>query len=90
MFYGCTNLESAPDLPAEGLKLSCYAQMFYGCTKIKSLKCLATWGFNWSSCVSDMLTGTATSGTFYYAKGTQSDWNSRGCVPSGWTWQVVE
>ena len=50
----------------------------------------ATWGFNWSSCVSDMLNGTAATGKFYYAKEAKSNWESKSCVPSGWTWQEAE
>ena len=32
MFYGCTNLITAPELPATTLESDCYAYMFYGCT----------------------------------------------------------
>ena len=32
MFYGCTGLTSAPELPATTLESSCYNYMFYGCT----------------------------------------------------------
>ena len=32
MFYGCTNLISAPELPATTLASYCYGFMFYGCT----------------------------------------------------------
>ena len=35
MFYGCTNLTTAPALPATTLATYCYGGMFYGCTKIK-------------------------------------------------------
>ena len=36
MFYGCTNITSAPDLPAMTLPVSCYSCMFRGCTKLES------------------------------------------------------
>ena len=32
MFYGCTNLTTAPELPATNLGTSCYLRMFQGCT----------------------------------------------------------
>jgi beta-galactosidase len=36
MFYNCTNLTSAPELPATTLSTSCYAGMFYNCTNLTS------------------------------------------------------
>lgn len=35
MFHGCTNLTTAPELPATTLAQRCYAAMFYDCTKLK-------------------------------------------------------
>ena len=34
MFYGCTSLTAAPELPATKLPNNCYYQMFYGCTSL--------------------------------------------------------
>ena len=34
MFYGCTNLIKAPELPATTLANYCYDGMFYGCTSL--------------------------------------------------------
>ena len=34
MFYFCTNLTRAPELPATTLASSCYEDMFYGCTSL--------------------------------------------------------
>ena len=36
MFYGCTGLTSAPELPATTLAVFCYTNMFYGCTGLTS------------------------------------------------------
>ena len=36
MFYGCTGLTSAPELPATTLANACYHSMFYGCTGLTS------------------------------------------------------
>ena len=34
MFYGCTNLTTAPELPATTLESNCYSGMFSGCTSL--------------------------------------------------------
>ena len=34
MFYGCTSLTTAPELPATTLAQACYQSMFYGCTSL--------------------------------------------------------
>ena len=34
MFYGCTSLTDAPELPATTLANNCYSSMFYGCTSL--------------------------------------------------------
>ena len=36
MFYGCTSLTSAPELPAVVLATYCYSSMFQGCTSLTS------------------------------------------------------
>ena len=40
MFSGCTNLISAPDLPATDLATNCYAVMFRGCTGLTTAPAL--------------------------------------------------
>ena len=42
MFYGCMNLERAPELPSTNIPQNGYYQMFYNCKKLKYVKCLAT------------------------------------------------
>ena len=34
MFYGCTALTQAPELPATTLAIGCYYEIFYGCTSL--------------------------------------------------------
>ena len=34
MFYGCTNLQTAPELPATTLTEDCYYEMFYACESL--------------------------------------------------------
>ena len=36
LFYGCTNLTTAPELPATTLSTNCYSNMFKGCTGLTS------------------------------------------------------
>ena len=36
LFNGCTQLTSAPELPATKLASSCYYEMFYGCPKLET------------------------------------------------------
>ena len=40
MFYGCSNLTSAPALPSETMADSCYRAMFYYCTSLKTAPAL--------------------------------------------------
>ena len=34
MFYGCTSLTTAPELPATTLGIKCYSDMFAACTSL--------------------------------------------------------
>ena len=36
MFFACTALKTAPDLPATSLAKSCYYAMFYNCSSLKT------------------------------------------------------
>ena len=56
MFYGCTGLTSAPELPAATLKQSCYSSMFYGCTGLTSAPELPATTLD-SACYSSMFYG---------------------------------
>jgi hypothetical protein len=38
MFYKCSSLTTAPELPATTLAGSCYVYMFYGCRSLSSIK----------------------------------------------------
>ena len=40
MFYGCTSLITAPELPATTLAASCYQAMFYNCTSLTTAPAL--------------------------------------------------
>ena len=41
MFWSCTNLASAPELPATVLAEACYGSMFLDCTKLSTVTMLA-------------------------------------------------
>lgn len=75
MFYGCTNLTQAPELPATTLAVYCYSNMFSGCRLLRisstqSLEYPTAWRIPSSGTISstatnwntDMLKGTG--GTF--------------------------
>lgn len=34
IFFGCSSLTQAPDLPATNLAFGCYGMMFYDCTSL--------------------------------------------------------
>lgn len=84
MFWGCTALTKAPDLPATTLAASCYNGMFKGCSKLNYVKALFT-DKSASSCTYQWLDGVASSGTF--VKDAAATWNVVGVdgVPEGWT-----
>lgn len=50
MFYGCSSLEDAPDLPATVLSSSCYSSMFYGCSSLKAAAKMNVLSVDMSSC----------------------------------------
>lgn len=54
MFYGCTNLRTAPALPATTLASSCYNGMFASCINLQSVTMLATNGIN-ADCLGNWL-----------------------------------
>ena len=56
MFYGCTSLENAPELPETTLGVSCYYNMFHGCTSLKAAPELPATTLA-SSCYQSMFNG---------------------------------
>ena len=85
MFYGCSNLEEGPILPATALANNCYNQMFRGCSKLKKIVCLATTitgnpMLNW-------VNGVSATGTFVKHPNMSSWGSGNSGIPSGWTIQ---
>lgn len=86
MFYGCTSLTTAPELPATTLSYYCYYFMFYGCTSLNSITCLAT-NISAGDCTTNWVNGVASSGTFTKAASMTSWTTGSNGIPSGWTTQ---
>lgn len=90
MFYGCTSLTTAPELPATTLvgdaNNGCYNQMFYGCSNLEYVKCLATSNMGDGKSTVSWMYNVKSAGTFVSATGDATGWprNANG-IPSGWT-----
>ena len=91
MFHGCTNLTAAPELPATTLVNYCYQEMFYGCTNLSSITMLATNIPASGVCLSNWVSGVASTGTFTKAasliQGSEAGQIPTGTsgIPEGWT-----
>ena len=86
MFFSCTSLITAPELPAIVLANGCYQQMFYGCTSLNQIKCLAT-SISATSCTLNWVFGVASTGTFIKNANMSSWTTGNNGIPSGWTVQ---
>ena len=84
MFHGCTNLTAAPELPATTLVNYCYQGMFYGCTNLSSITMLATNIPASGGCLSNWVSGVASTGTFTKASAATLETGASG-IPEGWT-----
>ena len=86
MFSYCTNLTTAPELPATALVESCYNFMFAYCSSLNYVKCLAT-DISASHCTRQWLDSVAANGTFI-KDSAMSSWPSGiNGIPDGWTVQ---
>ena len=91
MFHGCTNLTAAPELPATTLVNYCYDDMFSGCTNLSSITMLATDIPASGGCLSNWVSGVASTGTFTKAsslvQGSEAGQIPTGTsgIPEGWT-----
>lgn len=85
MFASCSNLTTAPELPAHDIywATGCYMYMFHSCSSLNYIKCLATGSVYGRT--SDWVTGVSPTGTFVKAAG-MNDWPSGySGIPTGWT-----
>ena len=84
LFYGCTSLVNAPELPATKLEINCYSNMFQGCSKLNNVTVYAD-DISANSCTNKWLSGVASTGTFYnYGSATYATDSIDG-IPVGWT-----
>ena len=84
MFYNCTLLDTAPELPNITLTNLCYEYLFRGCNKLKSIK----WDYNFapnSTYCDYWVSGVASSGTFYRTDESWTPSYGTSGVPTGWT-----
>jgi hypothetical protein len=86
MFYGCTGLTQAPELPATNLASHCYQYMFQSCTSLNYIKCLAT-DISANTCTSGWVNGVSGSGTFVKDPNMNSWTTGIDGIPTGWTVQ---
>ena len=61
MYYGCTALQVAPELPATSLTSGCYQSMFAGCTSLTTAPVLPALGLA-GYCYQDMFNGCSSLG----------------------------
>ncbi len=85
MFHSCTNLTAAPELPATTLVNYCYDDMFSGCTNLSSITMLATDIPASGGCLSNWVSGVASTGTFTKASAMTSLPSGTSGIPEGWT-----
>ena len=57
MFYGCTSLTTAPELPATDLAEECYRSMFYGCKSLITAPSALPSTSVWRNCYNSMFEG---------------------------------
>lgn len=81
MFYGCTGLTSAPELPATTLSASCYRSMFQGCGNISLIKVHFT---AWGTQTTNWVTSVSSAGTFYKPSALSEKFGVSN-IPNGWT-----
>ena len=84
MFFQCTSLQKAPELPATTLQNGCYRNMFSGCQNLRYVKCLAT-DISATDCLTDWLDGTMILGTFITADNPPAYESGTSGIPAGWT-----
>ena len=82
MFYNCSGLRRAPELPATTTASFCYNVMFSGCSSLNYIKCLAT-TFTGTVPFNDWTNGVPARGTFVKSSSvTVASLGNK--IPSGW------
>lgn len=91
MFFGCTNIQVAPYLPAPNTVYQCYQSMFQNCSKLSAVAVNFT---NWNYYEDQnefklyytdaWLNGTAANGSFYKPPSLPT-YRGQNFIPIGWT-----
>lgn len=92
MFEGCTNMTESPNLPATTGATDCYDRMYYGCTSLSYVRVMLSdanggnYTTNWlpNPSQSDIESGEANTGVFYYKSGASWPEDSANGIPRGW------
>ena len=84
LFDECTELTSAPELPATTLTVECYKEMFKGCTSLEKITMLAT-NISATDCLKDWVKGVPATGTFTKAASMTTLPTGDSGIPAGWT-----
>ena len=90
MFYGCTALVKAPDLPATELAVNCYSGMFINCSKLSTVTMLATSDAitKYDYCLADWLTDAGTEAKTRTLQLKDKDayeaLKTKDCLPDNW------
>ena len=88
MFYQCSSLTEAPELPATTLASYCYNYMFNGCANLNKITMLAT-DISASYCLYNWVSGVASSGIFVKNAAMTSLPSGTSGIPKGWTVEEV-
>jgi hypothetical protein len=84
MFYDCSSLTTAPELPATTLAYWCYRYMFNGCSNLNYIKMLAT-DISADDCLYNWVKGVASTGTFVKNSSMTNLPTGTSGIPEGWT-----
>ena len=89
MFTGCSNLETAPLLPALTVTNYSYTYMFVNCKKLNYIKAMLT-STPSNTTTPGWVSGVAATGTF--VKNSAATWNVTGVngIPTGWTIETAD
>ena len=92
MFYCCTNLIEAPELPAAELKEGCYYNMFRDCLNLNCIKVhFKDWDLPFETLTtSHWVYNVADSGTFVCPKDLPIEFHDKSKIPEGWTIKYIE
>ena len=83
MFIECSNLITAPELPAESLVDMCYIGMFEDCSSLNYVKALFVDYSGAQNPLEDWLDGVPSTGTF--VKNPNATWTKDDVgIPAGW------